>query len=85
MPVKPRIALWGVTSGIVIYPEKKIWVWFYIYCAHKQSLNIWITVSSADLQKEQSGDLTFSNFKRVYLERGHYLKFCIDMSNVLCW
>ena len=61
---KPRMALCGVTSGIVIYPEKNIWVWFHIYCAHKHWLNKWIIVSSADLQNEQSGDLTFPNSKR---------------------
>ena len=35
-----------------------------MYCAHKHSLNNWIIVSSADLQYEQSGDLTFPNLKR---------------------
>ena len=64
LSVKPRMALCGVTSGIVIYLEKKIWVWFHIYGAHKNSLNKWIIVSSADFQDEQSGDWTFPNLKR---------------------
>ena len=76
--------LCGMTSGIAIQPEKKIWVWFHIYGTHKDSLNKWIIVSSADLQNKQSGDLTFPNLKEVYLDTGLYLKFCIEMSDVFC-
>ena len=61
------MALCGVTSGIVIYPEKKIWVWFNIYCAHKRSLNKWIVVSSADLQNEQSGNYTLSEIEKRFI------------------
>ena len=57
------MVLCSVTSKTVIYPEKKIWVWSYIYCAHKHSLSKWIIVSSADLQNEQSGDLTFPEYE----------------------
>ena len=57
------MVLCSVTSKTVIYPEKKIWVWSHIYCAHKHSLSKWIIVSSADLQNEQSGDLTFPEYE----------------------
>ena len=58
------MTLCGVTSGIAIYPEKNIWVWFHIYSAHKHSLNKWIIVSCVDLQNNQSGYLTFPNLER---------------------
>ena len=62
--VKPKIALWVVTSGRVTYPEKEIWVWFHVYYAHRHSPNKWIIASSADLQNEECGDLTFPNLRK---------------------
>ena len=37
------------------------------------------------LKKQQREDLTFLNLKKKknYLDGGHYLKFCIEISDVL--
>ena len=59
------MAIWCDIGDINVSWREDLSLIPYIYCAHKDSLNKWIDVSSDDLQNDQYGDLTFPNWKKV--------------------